>query len=58
MLPLNALGTFGNFQRPVFLLGESQDMHKITKNVAQLAIQVARWKKNTIVAQLYVLSDA
>ena len=42
---LKALDTFGNCQRPVFLLGVPQHMHKITnlrKILAQLVFEFAR----------------
>ena len=51
---LKALDTFGNCKRPVFSIGVPQHMHRITK----LWTSQNNERKNTVVAQLCVLSDA
>ena len=49
--------TFGNCQRPVFSLGVSQQMHKIT-NIWSSKLQDNNGRKNTLVTQSCVHSDA
>ena len=58
---LKALDTFGNCQRPVFLLGVSQHMHIIT-NLWKFELNLSsklrdnNGRKNTLVKQSYMLS--
>ena len=61
-MPLKALYTFGNCQRPVFSLGVSHYKHKITspwKFGLNRSSKLRRkwWEKNTLVGRICVLLD-
>ncbi len=63
LIDLKTLDTFGNCQRPVFSLGVSQHMHKIT-NLWKFELNWSselrnnNGTKNTLVTRSCVLSDA
>ena len=55
---LKTLDAIGNFQRPVFSLGVSQHMHKITNLNRSRSFETKMYEKNTLVTRSRVLSDA
>ena len=57
------MDTIGNCQRPVFSLGVSQHMHKITNrenlnSIGRQSCEITMKEKNTLVTRSCVLSDA